>query len=150
MACTDLSEASERVLSAAARLAVDDGATLEILHVHSPPWLTPLSGFYEFRGGQNADYRCQYEEVLGAKLETEVEAVVRFFPIEVNKSLRLEADAEHALIDYITGSDADLVVVGGHGASGFVQSLLGTTTERILMHCANSVLVVKSREDLKD
>lgn len=41
--------------------------------------------------------------------------------------------------------DCDLVVIGSHGYSGFVDRVLGTTASKVVNHCDRSVLVVRSK-----
>ncbi len=47
-----------------------------------------------------------------------------------------------AICDAARGVDADLIVIGSHGYSGF-DRLLGTTAAKVVNHAAGSVLVVR-------
>jgi nucleotide-binding universal stress UspA family protein len=64
------------------------------------------------------------------------------------KSLSAEAriahgDAQTVLVDTARSENADLVVVGSRGASGFGKLFLGSIASHVVMHAPCSVLVVK-------
>ena len=71
-------------------------------------------------------------EVLGAEPEIEVERKL------------VEGDAGEALVT--ESADAELVVVGSHGRSGFKAALLGSVSRFVVDHSTCPVVVVKSQK----
>ena len=70
------------------------------------------------------------EDALGADSEVELERRL------------VEGDAGEALV--AASKDAQLVVVGSHGRSGFKAALLGAVSRHVVDHAACPVVVVKS------
>src|SRR5262245_31812455 len=64
--------------------------------------------------------------------------------IEVERRL-MEGDAGEALV--AVSADAELVVVGSHGRSGFRAALLGSVSRHVATNAACPVVVVKTRAD---
>jgi nucleotide-binding universal stress UspA family protein len=72
------------------------------------------------------------ETVLGAETGVEVERKL------------VERDAGDALV--AESADAELVVVGSHGRTGFRAALLGSVSRHVVDHAKCPVVVVKSRK----
>jgi nucleotide-binding universal stress UspA family protein len=78
-----------------------------------------------------------------AALDAAVDAVLGAETgIEVERKL-VERDAGDALV--AESADADLVVVGSHGRSGFRAALLGSVSRHVVDHSKCPVVVVKQR-----
>ena len=63
--------------------------------------------------------------------------------LEVERKL-VELDAGEALV--AESADADLVVVGSHGRTGFRAALLGSVSRHVVDHAKCPVVVVKSQK----
>lgn len=142
VACVDFSATSKLVLEHAARLAVQDGSALHILHVFEAPWKqlhyrapTPEA---------NPSFQQQYREGLERRL--------RAFGEELGKEMEylkptvavFDASGHRSgIVEYAAGVKADLVVLGTRGRTNLRDALLGTTAERALRESTCSVLAIK-------
>ena len=137
--CVDFSESSHRVIEQAIRVAQQDGASLHLLHVFSPPW-------------KRANYVPQPspedEQHHSDSLRERMQVALQPFESEI-RELQVETKvAENAresdgIVKFIGDSAADLVVVGTRGRTGIRAVLLGTVAERIVRESPCSVLAVK-------
>jgi nucleotide-binding universal stress UspA family protein len=85
---------------------------------------------------------AESEAAQGA-LDHAVEAVLGAEPgVEVERKL-VEGDAGEALV--AESAEADLVVVGSHGRSGFRAALLGSVSRHVVDHSKCPVVVVKQQ-----
>jgi nucleotide-binding universal stress UspA family protein len=62
--------------------------------------------------------------------------------VEVERKLA-EGDAGDVLVD--ESADAELLVVGSHGRSGFKAAILGSVSRHVVAHASCPVVVVKTR-----
>jgi nucleotide-binding universal stress UspA family protein len=139
VACTDFSESSHRVIEQAIRVAQQDGASLRLVHVFSPP-----------RKGANyvprpsPEDQQHHSDSLSERMQVALqpfESEIRALQVETNvvDSVR-ESDG---IVQFMADSAADLVVVGTRGRTGMRAILLGTVAERIVRESPCSVLAVK-------
>ncbi len=137
--CVDFSESSHRVIEQAIRVAQQDGASLRLLHVFSPP-----------RKGANhvprpsPEDQQHHSDSLSERMQVALqpfESEIRALQVETNvvDSVR-ESDG---IVQFMADSAADLVVVGTRGRTGMRAILLGTVAERIVRESPCSVLAVK-------
>jgi nucleotide-binding universal stress UspA family protein len=83
-------------------------------------------------------------EAARVALDTAVESVLGAGSgLEVERKL-VERDAGEALV--AESGDADLVVVGSHGRSGFTAALLGSVSRHVVDHSKCPVVVVKQQK----
>lgn len=59
------------------------------------------------------------------------------------ETVMLEGDPAHVLIDFINGSDADLVIIGSHGVKGINRFMLGSLVSKVVHQAEKSVLIVR-------
>ncbi len=69
VAGVDFSDTSFLALKQAAVLAERDGAALEVLHVHCPPWLWVNHYAYDLKAFPKGDYEQEYRAVLRDQME---------------------------------------------------------------------------------
>lgn len=136
LAGTDLTEASEPVLRAAAAICAATGATLHVLHAFDfapSPYLESAAGLATFQDRITA---CEGE--LRAQ-------VARVVPAGVKAAEpRLEIYAAHrALADHARDVDAELVVIGPHARREMEIGFLGGTADRLLRTLEVPCLVVR-------
>ncbi len=139
VACIDFSESSHRVIEQAIRVAQQDGASLHLLHVFSPPWkganyIPRPSPEDEQRHSDSLSERMQ---VALQPFESEMRA------LQVETHVVENARESDGIVQFVGDSAADLVVVGTRGLTGVRAILLGTVAERIVRESPCSVLAVK-------
>lgn len=132
LAATDFSDDGINACRRAARLAREQGAGLELLHVISGGSLALLRGFFPDAATSIAGNAQKALENLGAELATDglaVKATVQ----------------EGAITTEVLAAmpRADLLVVGARGSNPLRDLMLGTTAERLLARATGPALVVK-------
>lgn len=137
----DFSSPSRAAVARAAMLGKSTGASIHILHATRFP-MPVMSAEFAIPGPAYDSIReAGQREVdrVAANLETQGLRVTR----EVDDS-----DAVDAIQRAIEQHDADLVVMGTHGQSGFQHFVLGSVAERTIRSATVPVMAVKEDEDL--
>jgi nucleotide-binding universal stress UspA family protein len=134
----DLSELSIRPLAYAAAMATWYDARLTALHV--VPTFEPM----EVRAGALFDpvqvvYPMPREEVLERLRGMLATAGV---PVDTADVTAEAGDAAPTIVDQAVATNADLLVMGTHGRTGFNRLLLGSVTEKVLRQAPCPVLTV--------
>lgn len=146
MACVDFSQTSPEVIQQAHRIAAQDGAQVEFLHVWREPWVVMPEG--DMSGAAEPPViifteqeRRQHIDNLRRKLHAAVEGWERGI---IHAEVLREAMACGTGIQaHAQESGADLIVIGGGGQTALRQMLLGSTAEQMLAQTACSLLIVK-------
>lgn len=132
---TDFSDCALWALVSAARLFAD----IPISLVHA--WHVPFEAFLsssDTRREVSADMASEMKEFLeNPALGPDVRARIT--------AAADEGEVEPVLDRHIKSPRTDLLVVGSHGQSGFVQATLGSTAAGILNWARSDVLVVRDR-----
>lgn len=136
----DFSECSQAALTLAIELARRDGATLEVVHVHEPPYAVGHVTVQVPGMGEIA--MVDYMEAQARKLLEESLADHPLDDLVVTRTL-LAGLPEKVLVDHARAGGHDLLVMGTHGRRGFSRVLMGSVTERVLRHAPAPVLVVR-------
>ncbi len=139
----DFSEHSEYALEAASNIARKYGSELIVLH------MLELSNAILTAGSNSLNEEAVfYLKLAEQKFETflekpyleglEVTPIVKHFKVwsEVN--------------DVANDNNANLIVMGSHGASGMKEVLVGSNTEKVVRHSNIPVLVIKHNPILFD
>jgi nucleotide-binding universal stress UspA family protein len=136
VAATDLTEASDEVLRAAAGLARDTGAALHVVHAFD----FPPSPYVEDAGDQ-VTFQGRIDDAERA-LDAQL---ARTVPLDVPiVGRRMEIYAAHrAITEYAGAVHADLVVLGPHTRRELEIGFLGTTADRVVRTAAAPVLIVR-------
>ncbi len=130
----DLTDEAPEVLRKAQRLADNNSATLELLHVVEPVG-------YAYGGDlplDLSDLQQQLEDNARSKLD------------EYGDQYNVKTDNRHVVVGrpgseirrQAEENDADLIVIGSHGRHG-IQLLLGSTANSVLHGAACDVLAVR-------
>jgi nucleotide-binding universal stress UspA family protein len=135
----DFSETSQRALQVAAAIAASYGAALEVIHV--------VPGFPETLAASGPDrmpglghiHPLTHDEVdreLRRSIEMAGASTLR------PAVLALTGRPHDAILDRARTTQADLLVLGTHGRSGFSRFWLGSVTEKVLCSAECPVLTV--------
>ncbi|MDX2086471.1 MAG: universal stress protein [Kofleriaceae bacterium] len=134
---TDFSPGAQVALRVAARLAVQTGAQLEIVHA----WALPVIPVDAYAFPANVVDQLVEDARRGL---AEAAATVREMGIANATTKLLEGGAGEVITDELErDTTVDLVVVGTHGRTGLPRMLVGSVAERIVRHAPCSVLVVR-------
>lgn len=146
VACIDFSDTSIRAAHRAAELAQQNNASLRLIHVYRPPvyadsdvgWLGP-----SFPMIQEPEIQDNCESRL-ANLGYDIgkEYNLQDLSTDVIRALSIHRGIHDALEEM----DADLVVLGTRGRTGFKTLLLGTTAEGLINSTPCSTLAIKPED----
>lgn len=140
---TDFSEASELAIEAARILALQNEATVILVHVFDPVPLAPIATRNVTAVGQQqleADLESSIHEALDA-LRREKLAEVK----TVRTELLLGSNPANVICDFAKKEDVDLIAVSTHGRTGLSHLLIGSVAERIVRHAICPVLTLRSK-----
>lgn len=130
LAAVDFSEPSRTALDFAARLAVQCGAELHVMHAEDPL----LAAAARSRG---LDLAAESREALRAFIAETWPARTCEARVHV-----IDGDAVHSVLNLAHREYADLIVLGAHGMSGAGRLVFGSTAEGVLRRADLSVILV--------
>ncbi len=130
----DFSEGSKLALRYAATFASEYGAQIHLLNVIEEEALHP--GNFDDPLGTNSKWE---QENLKALNEFVPE---KFNDLDIIKKVKGGLVYE-AIIDYAAEENANLIILGAHGKSGYIDSWLGGTSYEISKKAPCAVLTVK-------
>jgi nucleotide-binding universal stress UspA family protein len=136
LVATDLSEASDLVLTAAGALAERAGAALHVLNAFDfqrLPYTDENIGYVSFAGRI-----YDTEKALAAQLARTVPAGARVASQEV-----VIHSAAKAIVDRVAEIGADLVIIGPHRRRALADPVLGSTAEYVIRSVSEPCLVVR-------
>jgi nucleotide-binding universal stress UspA family protein len=142
----DGSEVSQEALRWAAEEAGLRSARLVAVHVWSFVPAQPIGdpGMLAVPAGDLPGQLDAESDAARAALDAAVAEVLGAKPeVEVEKRL-VEGDPGEALV--AESADADLLVVGSHGRSGFKAALLGSVSRYVVDHSTCPVVIAKARK----
>jgi len=142
VACIDFSDTSREVLAQARRVALQDGAAVDYVHVWQEPWLsTP----YAYLAEVAAEHIAETQQTLRATLSEFVQEEAEV--LAANEVLVKNPSYANGIAEHATDVGADLIVVGAKGRTNLRYVLLGSTAENLLKTLPCSLLVVKPFTD---
>jgi nucleotide-binding universal stress UspA family protein len=137
---TDFSEAGDKAIPFAYRLAKDHGASVILLHViDALPVPSPLYAHY---------YSVPSPEQLRLIEDESSAALEKRIPVEHRSAVRTEVKSVHGaaaqeILRMATERKASIVVLATHGRTGVKHLLLGSVAEHVVRHATCPVLVVR-------
>jgi len=146
VACIDFSETAEEVAEQARRLALQDGASVDFLHVWQDPWVAlmytaPFGDVAAPVMAATPEQRAAYTDNLQRELHDFVHKAAQ--GIESQEILHEAANYGDGIVEHGEKAGADLIIVGAKGRTNLSYVLLGSTAERLLTRLPCSLLVVK-------
>ena len=146
VACIDFSETAAEVAEQARRVALQDGASVDFLHVWQDPWVAlmytaPFGDVAAPVMAATPGQRAAYTENLQRELHDFVREAAQ--GIESQEVLHEAANYGDGIAEHGARAGADLFIVGGKGRTNLSYVLLGSTAERLLTRLPCSLLVVK-------
>ncbi|MFT5105638.1 MAG: universal stress protein E [Verrucomicrobiales bacterium] len=145
-ACIDFSENSREAAGSAVRIARQDVAELDFLHVHLP--MTSLLGDPGFLMSEMPTAAPEQE----AEVVRSMDEKLKVFGAEVADGYQHETHVvtssllRAGIIDYLESSSPDLVVLNTRGHTAIRNLLIGAAAEKIIHEVNCSTLVVKPAE----
>ena len=139
--CTDFSENADQAFVIARDLAVQFGATIEIIHVTVNFSLSPpVHATY-----MPVEYDPQFiEEITQGALKMIQEKYVSQLPEGLRSNVNLRSGyAATEILRVVEENELDLLVMGSHGLTGIAHVLFGSTADRVVRRAACSVLTVR-------
>jgi nucleotide-binding universal stress UspA family protein len=134
----DFSAASRQAIAAARELAVRYGASLQLLHVVEEAIVPDF--YMEGR---------VVEPLLGSELRerARVRLTALFATTEgpevPAEAFAVEGRAWHAIVDFASEINSDLIVISSHGLTGLARTLLGSVAEKVTRSAPCPVLTLR-------
>lgn len=134
---TDFSEYAEYALKVAAQIARDTDGEIFLVHMLE----FPAQMADAVSGGADIPEIMLFMKKAHEKLEDILESDY-LEGIKVSEAVKFEKAFE-GILKSSKKNNVDLVVMGSHGASGFQELVVGSTTEKIVRTSEAPVLVIK-------
>jgi nucleotide-binding universal stress UspA family protein len=148
---TDLSENAHYAFKYASTIANGFGATITILHVLEELSPSSLGIVSEIVGKERwTDLKKRNEEKVITSIRTRIEDVcneisqsVPECPFIVQNIIVKTGHPVDQIIHYAEKKDCDMVVMGSRGHGILSETMLGSTSRRVLRKCTKPILVVR-------
>jgi nucleotide-binding universal stress UspA family protein len=137
---TDGSPLSERAVVAGIELAKRVGARITAVHV------SPRFHVLTYRSEMLEETRSEYERDTQIHAEKYLDFVAKAAQASQVRcdTLRKQSDnVAQSIVDAAQSNACDLIVMASHGRSGAARILLGSETQRVLVHSTIPVLVCR-------
>lgn len=139
----DGSVTSDLALQEAIKLAKQMDAKLELVHIYEDAIYLVDENYFNYEELQKTIHDC------GEKILTQAEDRVKTAGISVETRL-IPSNNEriaHLLMEEVKRWQADLIVIGTHGRSGFSRLLLGSVAEGIVRMAIVPVLLIREAKE---
>lgn len=138
---TDFSKHAEYALKVAAQIAKKNDGEIFLIHMLE----LPTSGNDALSTSHEIPELMLFKDAAVNKLDTIMNADY-LSGIKISKIIQFELAFDGILKNGKT-QNADLVVMGSHGAKGFQEMFIGSNTEKVVRHSDIPVLVIKKEEE---
>ncbi len=139
---TDFSDTSKEAIYHALLLATIHNAELKALHVFDTgAWKSP-SHYYQTKEGYML---AESQDEIRQRGKDALNKLAESIDLDV-ETIFTEGDPGHEIIRVAEGLDADLIVLGTHGYSGWKRFTIGSVAEFVTKHAPCAVLTIKSKK----
>jgi nucleotide-binding universal stress UspA family protein len=139
----DFSEQAEHAMKTAAQIAQKSGGKIFLLHmINLPSNQVDLDP----HGDASNPAKVLYLKKVHEKFD-ELRQADYMNGIETSEEVRFHKTFS-GIIDYSHELDADIIVMGSHGATGLKEMFIGSNTEKVVRNSDVPVLVVKKGIDI--
>jgi len=137
----DGSKDAVKAVQLACSLAAKYDSDISVVHVYSPP----LIGFSAASGMPVPDYKELEDSAkeTGQNVLSRGVQLVTATGAKARGELLQAPSVVDALVEYAARENADLIVVGTRGMSGFKKLILGSVSSGLVSHSPCPVLVVR-------
>ncbi len=141
----DFSPGARSAMALATTLARPFEASIELLHVWTPP---PLFGepllVWTAADAPPISLEDLARQQAGTQMKELADELRRGGVREVHTTVAV-GDAAHAICEHAGSGHHDLIVMGTHGRSGLAHVLLGSIAEKVVRHAPCPVVTVRTR-----
>lgn len=138
---TDFSEQAENALRVAVQLAKKNKSSIYLLHMLE----LPLNLVDSTSSGRDLPEALFFMKLARRRFE-ELMAKDFLKDVEVFETVQFQ-ETFNGIVESAKKHDADLIVMGSHGASGFKEMFIGSNTEKVVRTSHIPVLVIKNRHE---
>jgi nucleotide-binding universal stress UspA family protein len=138
---TDFSKIAEYALKIAAQIAKKNNGEIVLIHMLE----LPTSGNDAVSNSHDIPELMLFKNAAINKLDDLMDAEY-LEGINVSKVIQFEM-AFDGILKNGKAHNADLIVMGSHGASGFQEMFIGSNTEKVVRNSDIPVLVIKKNDD---
>jgi nucleotide-binding universal stress UspA family protein len=136
---TDGSDITAKAVQAAAALARASGGELFTISVKEP---FPYSAISEMQPVPPQEFYDAQERIAAARVKTVVDAA-QAAGLSCHGHTVEALHPWEAILDHAKAQQCDLIVMASHGRRGVAALLLGSETQRVLIHSSLPVLIIK-------
>jgi nucleotide-binding universal stress UspA family protein len=143
-ACIDFSGPAALALQTAEKLARIHEATLDVVHIHHPPWLDPWRVSYRLEQIVKPEKQAVYEGKLHDHFTHFMDANLDGIdPHRVKTHLIAHRNSAYGILNFLEDQKVDLAIMGSHGKTGVQGLLTGSTSEKVMHHTPCSLFVIR-------
>jgi nucleotide-binding universal stress UspA family protein len=136
---TDGSEITTKAINTAIDLAQAGGGQLFAVSVKEP---FPYSAISEMQPVPPQEFYDAQERIAASRVKAVVDAA-QAAKVACSGHTVEALHAWEAILDHAKAQQCDLIVMASHGRRGVAALLLGSETQRVLIHSSLPVLIVK-------
>jgi nucleotide-binding universal stress UspA family protein len=136
---TDGSDITSKAIDTAVELAQTGGGQLFAISVKEP---FPYSAISEMQPVPPQEFYDAQERIAAARVKTVIDAA-QAAGVSCGGHTVEALHPWEAILDHAKAQQCDLIVMASHGRRGVAALLLGSETQRVLIHSALPVLIVK-------